>query len=140
MNTMAQASFAKKRNNPRFAFLANAEVTLRDGTSVLAQASQLSSRGCYIETLEPIPVAAEFRLRLSDGTSSCKLPGKVIYINSGGASGILGIGVAFGEMTVDQHAAIDRWLRKLAKKRMGVAIDQWLRDLAKRGIGVGHKT
>jgi hypothetical protein len=109
---MAQVSFAKKRANPRFAFFAKAEVILGDGTSVFGQTSQLSSRGCYIESLQPIPVAIEFRLRITDGTSNCKLPGKVIYMHSDGASAIFGSGVTFGEMTVDQYAAIDRWLRE----------------------------
>jgi hypothetical protein len=38
----------------------------------------------------------------------------VIYVNSGGGLGIFGIGVLFGEMTVDQHSAIDTWLREVA--------------------------
>ena len=48
---MAEASYAVKRANPRFSFFADGEVTLRDGTSVLTQLSELSSRGCYIGTL-----------------------------------------------------------------------------------------
>src|SRR5207237_2796492 len=44
---MGQASFAVRRANPRYAFFAEAEATLRDGTAVPAQVSELSSRGCY---------------------------------------------------------------------------------------------
>ena len=53
---MTQASFAKRRANPRFSFFAEAEVILQDGTSVLGQISELSSRGCYIDMLQPIPI------------------------------------------------------------------------------------
>jgi hypothetical protein len=115
---MAEASFAKRRANPRFSFLAEAEVTLDDGTSVLGQISELSSRGCYIDILQPVPIGTEFRLSISDGTSSSELTGKVIYVHSGGGLGIFGIGVLFAEMTVGQHSALDMWLRELAGKRI----------------------
>ena len=115
---MAQTSFAKKRANPRFAFFADAEMTMCDGTQVRGQLSELSARGCNIDTLRPMPIGTELRLLLSDGVSSCELPGRVIYVNAGGGLGIFGIGVVFGEMTVDQHSAIDMWLRELAGRRI----------------------
>ena len=115
---MAQASFAKRRANPRFSFFADAEVTLPDGGSILGQLSELSSRGCYIDTLKPIPIGTQLRLRISDGMSSCELQGRVIYMQSGGGLGIFGIGVLFGEMAVDQQTLIDTWLRELAGRRI----------------------
>lgn len=115
---MDKARFAKRRVNPRFSFSADAEVTQRDGTLTLGRLSQLSARGCYIDTLEPIPVGTELRLHISDSRSSCELPGKVLYINSRGEVGIFGIGVLFGGMTIDNHAAIDRWLRELSGRRI----------------------
>src|SRR5207244_5304162 len=39
---MVQAPYAVKRANPRFSFLADAEVTLRDGTRAVAQLAELS--------------------------------------------------------------------------------------------------
>ncbi len=93
---MGEASFAIRRANPRFAFFADAEATLRDGTSVAAQVSELSSRGCYIDTLQPIPIGTEVRLRISDGIKTCEVPGKVIYMHSGYGMGIFGMGVVFG--------------------------------------------
>src|SRR3981189_716164 len=80
-DTMAAAPSAVKRANPRFSFFADAEVTLRDGTGVPAQVAELSSRGCYIDTLEPIPSHTKFHLRISDGISTCELGGKVIYLH-----------------------------------------------------------
>ena len=74
---MAEAPYAVRRANPRFSFFADAEVTLRDGTGVRAQLAELSSRGCYIDTLEPIPVRTKLRLRICDGMSyvAVSLPG-----------------------------------------------------------------
>jgi hypothetical protein len=111
---MAEAPYAVRRANPRFSFFADAEVTLRDGTGVRAQLAELSSRGCYIDTLEPIPIRTKLRLRICDGTNTCELHGKVLYMHSGGGFGIFGMGVLFEEMGAEQHSSIDAWLRKLA--------------------------
>jgi len=118
---MAQAPFAIKRTNPRFTFFADAKVTLRDGTLVFGQLSELSSRGCYIDTLEPIPVGTQLHLRICDGMSSCELQGRVLYVHSGSGLGIFGMGVLFGEMAAEQHSAIDAWLCELASKSMSRA-------------------
>ena len=111
---MAEAPYTRRRVNPRFSFFADAEVTLVDGTWVRGQLSELSSRGCYIDTLEPIPVHTKLRLKICDGTNSCELPGKVIYMHSGGGLGIFGMGVLFGDLGAEQHSAIDAWLHRLA--------------------------
>lgn len=113
---MAQSlsSFAVRRANPRFSFFADAEVTLSGGTWVPAQLSELSSRGCYIDTLRPVPVGTELYLRICNGMNTCELRGKVLYIHSGGGMGIVGMGVLFGEMGTEQRSAIDGWLRELA--------------------------
>jgi len=114
---MAEAPYTVRRANPRFSFFADAEVTVRDGTPVLAQLAELSSRGCYIDTLEPIPIRTKLHLRICDGMSTCELRGKVIYTHSGGGFGIFGMGVLFEEMGAEQHSTIDGWLRGLAGHR-----------------------
>jgi hypothetical protein len=111
---MADPSYAVRRVNPRFSFFADAEVTLRDGTGVLAQVAELSSRGCYIDTLEPIPSHTKLRLRICDGISTCELDGKVIYLHSGGGFGIFGMGVVFEKMGAEQQSAVEAWLCGLA--------------------------
>src|SRR6266481_39688 len=98
---MAEASYAVKRANPRFSFFADGEITLCEGTSVLTQLSELSVRGCYIGALEPIPTGTELRLSISDGVTTCELPGKVIYMHSDGGLGIFVMVLLFGEMTVE---------------------------------------
>ena len=118
---MSAVPYAVKRANPRYEFFAEAEVTLQDGTFVPAQLSELSSRGCYIGTLEPIPVGTGLQLQIFDGMSTCALPGKVIYIRSGCGLGVFGLGVLFGDIAADQHSTIDTWLHKLAGKRPGPA-------------------
>lgn len=118
---MAKPSYAVKRMNPRFPFSAQAEITLHDGTWLPAQVAEISARGCYVDTLEPIPVGTEFELSICDGTHTCELPGKVIYEHVGGGFGVVGMGVVFGNVGFEQHSAIDAWLVELAGHRSGTS-------------------
>jgi hypothetical protein len=114
---MVEATYAVRRTNPRFSFFADVEVTFRDGTSIPAQITELSSRGCYIETLKPILMGTELLLSICDGLNTNELHGKVIYVQSGGGLGLFGMGVQFGEMGAEQHSVIDAWLHELAGNR-----------------------
>src|SRR5260370_12374001 len=110
---MSEASFAVRRANPRFAFFAEAEATLRDGTQVPAQVSELSSRGCYIDTLEPIPIGTQVRLRISNGASSCEVPCKVIFMHSGYPIGIFALVLVFVNTTAEQLTGLTQLLSTL---------------------------
>jgi hypothetical protein len=101
-----------KRTNRRFSFVAEAELTrLGDGTGLLARVSELSSRGCYVDTPEAFPVDTALRLRIRYGGSTCELSGKVIYTHRG-----WGMGVCFGEMEAAQRFSLNCWLAELARK------------------------
>ncbi len=114
---MVEDRYKVRRTNPRFSFFANAEVTLRDGTGVRAQLAELSSRGCYIDALEPIPLRTKLHLRICDGMRTCELQGRILYMHSGGGFGIFGMGVLFEEIEAEQQFAIDKWLRELAVRQ-----------------------
>lgn len=109
-----EARYAVRRTNPRYPFFADAEINLQGGASLSAQVSELSSRGCYVDALEPISVGTEMKLFISYGAGSCELKGKVIYKHSGGGLGVFGMGVVFGEMNSQQHTVIQNWLCQLA--------------------------
>jgi PilZ domain len=113
----------EKRADQRFSFFADAEVTLCDGTSVPTQVAELSSRGCYIGTLLPIPVGTEIRLHISDGIRTCELQGKVVYLHSSSGLGIFGMGVQLENIATQQRSVIDAWLHDLARKRTAEAFD-----------------
>lgn len=114
---MTNENFAVKRAGPRFSLSAEAEATFRDGTSVDAQILEISSRGCYIDAVKPIPVGTELQLRISVGMSVCELQGKVIYTHPGYGMAISGMGVVFDDMADEQHLVIESWLRDLASKQ-----------------------
>jgi hypothetical protein len=113
---MAEGPYPVRRRNPRFSFFADAQITAHDGTCVRAQLSELSSRGCYVDALESIPVHTKLRLQICDGLSTCELEGKVLYMHSGGGFGIFGMGVLFEDMNDEQQSAIEAWLRELAAR------------------------
>lgn len=118
---MVEPSYAIRRTNPRFPFFADAEISLRDGIQLSAQLSEISSRGCYIDALQPVPVGTEMRLCISDGANRCEVVGKVIYKHSGGGLGVFGMGVLFEDMAPGQHSVIETWLRELAGQRLRTA-------------------
>ena len=113
----------EKRADQRFSFFADAEVTLGDGTSVPTQVAELSSRGCYIGTLLPIPVGTEIRLLISDGIRTCELQGKVVYLHSSSGLGIFGMGVQLEDIATRQRSVMDAWLRDLAVKRTAAPLN-----------------
>ncbi|PYU31416.1 MAG: hypothetical protein DMG31_12130 [Acidobacteria bacterium] len=119
---ITSAPFREKRANQRFSFFADAEITLHDGTSVPTQIAELSSRGCYMGTLLPIPIGTEFRLRISHDMRTCELQGKVIYLHSGSGLGIFGMGVLIEKIAADERSVIDTWLYDLARKRLAIPL------------------
>jgi len=105
---MNETTYAVRRTSPRFTFIAEAEVV---GTGEHARISELSERGCYIDTLNPLPKGTPVQLRIRYGCSTCEFPGKVIYTHAG-----FGMGVIFDELKADQSATLDVWLEEVARK------------------------
>jgi hypothetical protein len=114
---MTDEPYDVKRANPRFPFFADADVALRDGTRIPAQLDELSARGCYINTIEAIPIHTKVRLHIEYGSGTCELEGKIIYMQSGGGLGLFGAGVLFEDVSAEQCAAVDAWLNGLSKRR-----------------------
>jgi hypothetical protein len=71
----------------------------------------LSSRGCYVDSINPLPKDSIVRMRIRYGCSACEFSGTVIYTHAG-----FGMGVAFGELSVEQRSTLDVWLDELARK------------------------
>ena len=109
---MPETQFSVTRSNPRFLFIAEAEVAEADsGPGIVARISELSSMGCYVDTVNPFPVGTELRVNIRYGCSTCLLPGNVIYSHSG-----YGMGVRFGEATLENRSVLNAWLDELARK------------------------
>ena len=105
---MTETSYTVARTTPRFTFIADAEII---GTGSTARVTELSARGCFIDTINPLVKDTELKVRIRYGCSSCEFPGKILYAHAG-----FGMGVVFGELTAEQRATLDVWLDELARK------------------------
>ncbi len=105
---MSNAPYTVARTTPRFAFIAEAEI---DGMKSSARVSELSARGCYIDSINPLPKDTSVRLRIRYGCSNCEFAGTVIYTHAG-----FGMGVVFNELSGEQRSTLDVWLDELARK------------------------
>jgi PilZ domain len=114
---MTDGPYDVRRAGPRVPFFADADLILRDGTRIPAQLDELSARGCYVTTVEPIAIHTKVRLRIEHDRGACELDGKVVYMQSGGGIGLFGAGVSFENVSAEQQAAIDAWLLALPKRR-----------------------
>jgi hypothetical protein len=105
---MSDVPYTISRTTPRFTFIAEAEIVgMRDRSRI----SELSARGCYIDSMNPLPKGTNLRVRIQYGCSTCEFPGTVIYTHAG-----FGMGVIFGELTPEQRSTLDVWLDELARK------------------------
>ena len=76
-----------------------------------ARVSELSARGCYIDSINPLPKDTDVHIRIRYGCSTCEFSGTVIYTHAG-----FGMGVVFGGLTAEQRSTLDVWLDELARK------------------------
>lgn len=106
--TMSDTPYTLARSTPRFAFIAEAEVV---GMKESARVSELSARGCYIDSINPFPKDTAIRFRIRYGCSTCEFFGTVIYTHAG-----FGMGVVFAELSAEQRSTLDVWLDELARK------------------------
>jgi hypothetical protein len=109
---MPETRYSVSRANARFSFIAEAEVAeVGKGQRFVARVSELSLRGCYVDTVNPFPDGTELRISIRYGCSTCDFKGSVIYTHPG-----FGMGVRFGEATASNRATLDAWLDELARK------------------------
>jgi PilZ domain-containing protein len=103
--------FAIPRRHLRFWLAAEADVTaLHSGRHLLATVSELSPRGCYVDTPDGFGVGTKVRLCIRHVGSNCELTGRVIYVHKG-----WGMGVLFDDGPATQFAGLDKWLAELAR-------------------------
>jgi hypothetical protein len=103
-------SYSSQRNVPRYTFVAVTEII--ESTSqacILAKTNKISCKGCYVETLNPLPVGTSLNMIISRDHGSFATRGKVIYLREG-----LGMGVVFLDPTQDQLQILDDWLAEYA--------------------------
>jgi len=104
---------ANRRNAPRYPLILRAEVTeLSSRDKLHARTSDLSRTGCYVDTREPLSSGSAITIKLTQGSESIEVHGRVRYVSPG-----LGMGVLFDEQINPKSLAIlENWLEAAAKQ------------------------
>ena len=96
----------EKRRTPRIAFVAVAELTdQQSGGQLTGQVSELSAYGCYVDTLNTLPVGNVVTIKIFAASHCFEAQAKVIYAHQN-----LGIGLVFQELSLENGALLRRWL------------------------------
>jgi len=105
-----------RRDSPRFALTLVAVVTELSTSMILnARTSDVSASGCYIDTLQPLPMGTQVNVLLRSGDEIFEAPARVMYMCPG-----LGMGVNWGLNLPEKTLAIlERWLAKVAHNAGG---------------------
>ena len=97
---------AERRCAKRAAFVAPVElIDLRSGSRTKARVADLSLHGCYVDTLNPLPVGSGVRLQIQKANETLELLANVSSQHPGS-----GMGLEFNEITPEQRASLKSWL------------------------------
>jgi hypothetical protein len=94
---------------PRYTFIATTELT--DSASAMrlsGRITEISRQGCYVDTLNALPVATLLNVRISRDQGTFVTKGKIIYVDER-----IGMGVVFLDPPKDQLEILDAWLLEL---------------------------
>ena len=109
MTGMASTAPSDRRCGNRTSFIAPVEmVEMRTGSRIRARTSDLSLQGCYVDTLNPLPVGAAVRLQIQRADMTLDVLANVSSRHVGS-----GMGLMFGEVTGAQRAVLESWLGEL---------------------------
>jgi PilZ domain len=101
----------QRRRNPRFAFIANAE--LFEPTTkmrIATRVSELSIQGCYLDMLNPFPEDTIALVKISVGQSVFETKVRVVYAHSN-----LGVGLVFLEPDTKNIEVLNSWIEEAKK-------------------------
>lgn len=96
----------ERRRVPRFPFIASAEVVEEtSGAKMKVRVSELSLYGCYLDTINSLPMGSRVQVKIVTDAESFEAPATIIY-----AQPNFGMGLAFGEIKPPYLAILQKWL------------------------------
>jgi hypothetical protein len=99
--------YEKTRRTPRIPFIASAEVLAESGGSKLAaRISDLSTLGCYVDTINPLPDGTAVNIKIFNNAQLFEAPATVVYSHTH-----LGMGLAFREVQAQSQSVLQNWLQ-----------------------------
>jgi hypothetical protein len=98
--------YTEQRRNPRFPFVAVAEITeTESGGELVTQVSELSVNGCYVDEQNPFPSRTLVKLKIFSESEVFDAAAKVLYAHPN-----LGMGLVFQEVSLHSGAVLREWL------------------------------
>ena len=100
----------ERRSVPRYPFVASAqEGDLETGAELAGRVSELSEKGCFIDTLNSFPDGARITLTIYHAGNVFKALGKVVYVLPN-----MGMGVSFTKVAPQDMQVLLAWLDECA--------------------------
>ncbi|PYU51906.1 MAG: hypothetical protein DMG48_08440 [Acidobacteria bacterium] len=101
-----EAMEQERRREPRFEFVASAEVLSESaGTRLVARISDISVSGCYVDTINPLTDGTPVRLKILTETRVIEARATVVYSHTH-----LGMGLVFGQVLAKSQDVLQNWL------------------------------
>jgi hypothetical protein len=96
----------QRRRNPRFPFVAKAEVCeTSTGEWINAQVSEISLNGCYLDMMNPLPVGTQVLVKIFENGEFFEATAKVAYSHPN-----LGMGLTYCDVKANFLATLQKWL------------------------------
>ena len=113
---VASTAPSERRCATRLPFIAPVEMLeMRTGSRIRARTSDLSPQGCYVDTLNPLPVGSAVRMQIQRGGLVLDVLANVSSRHAGS-----GMGLVFGEITEAQRGILESWLGDLGLASRGM--------------------
>lgn len=101
-----EAPSDERRCSKRTAFVAPVElIDVRSGSRIKARIADLSLHGCYVDTLNPLPVGSGVHLQIQKSGETLDVLAKVSSQHPGS-----GMGLEFSDTAPEQRAMLRSWL------------------------------
>jgi hypothetical protein len=102
--------YPNRREVPRFSLIAVAVLREPESdTKISGRISELSRKGCYVDTLISLPEGTNLEVRISRDQGVFESLAKIIYVQSG-----MGMGLVFVNTADEQLKILDSWLDELS--------------------------
>lgn len=100
----------ERRDSARHAFICPAElIEMGGGVCITARTADLSSKGCYIDTLNPLPADTRVRIWLTKDDRRVEFQARVASSQPG-----FGMGLIFEQLTPEQNATLQSWIAAIS--------------------------
>ena len=106
----AGSRFANRRSVPRYPFSGAAAITEPlSGTRLAALVSEISAKGCYLESLDELPKNTIMKISVVRNDARFETWGRIAYVQAG-----TGSGVAFFETRAEHQRILDGWIAEIS--------------------------